>query len=82
VRFTGLLGGIELVKNRDSKEILPKAEISKVKDGLHAAGMLITISGLHGNCLRLQPPLSVTPAQIDQFLAALRKVLNSVRTGT
>jgi 4-aminobutyrate aminotransferase-like enzyme len=43
--------------------------------------MLITISGLYGNCLRLQPPLSVTPAQIDQFLAALRKVLNSVRTG-
>jgi 4-aminobutyrate aminotransferase/(S)-3-amino-2-methylpropionate transaminase len=82
VRFTGLLGGIELVKNRDSKEILPKAEMGKVKDALHAAGMLITISGLYGNCLRLQPPLSVTPAQIDQFLAALRKVLNSVRTGT
>ncbi|MEO9155020.1 MAG: aspartate aminotransferase family protein [Kofleriaceae bacterium] len=82
VRFTGLLGGIELVKNRDTKEILGKAEVGKVKDALHAAGMLITISGLYGNCLRLQPPLSVTPAQIDQFLAALRKVLNSVRAGT
>ena len=82
VRFTGLLGGIELVKNRDSKEVLGKTEMGKVKDGLHAAGMLITISGLYGNVLRLQPPLSVTPAQIDQFLAALRKVLNSVRTGT
>src|SRR5664279_273717 len=82
VRFTGLLGGIELVKNRDSKEVLGKPEMGKVKDALHAAGMLITISGLYGNCLRLQPPLSVTPPQIDQFLAALRKVLNSVRTGT
>jgi 4-aminobutyrate aminotransferase / (S)-3-amino-2-methylpropionate transaminase / 5-aminovalerate transaminase len=82
VRFTGLLGGIELVKNRDSKEVLGKPEMGKVKDALHAAGMLITVSGLYGNCLRLQPPLSVTPAQIDQFLAALRKVLNSVRTGT
>lgn len=82
VRFTGLLGGIELVKNRDSKEVLGKPEMGKVKDALHAAGMLITISGLYGNCLRLQPPLSVTPAQIDQFLAALRKVLNSVRTST
>jgi 4-aminobutyrate aminotransferase/(S)-3-amino-2-methylpropionate transaminase len=81
VRFTGLLGGIELVRNRDTKEVLGKADVAKVKDGLHAAGMLITISGLYGNCLRLQPPLSVTPAQIDQFLAALRKVLNSVRTG-
>ena len=79
VRFTGLLGGIELVKQRDSKEILPKAEVSAVKDALHDAGMLITVSGLHGNVLRLQPPLSITSAQIDQFLAALRKVLNSVR---
>ena len=82
VRFTGLLGGIELVSNRDTKEVLDKKAMAKVKDGLHAAGMLITISGLYGNVLRLQPPLSVTPAQIDQFLGALRKVLNSVRTGT
>ena len=62
VRFTGLLGGIELVKNRDTKEVLGKAEMAKVKDGLHARGMLITVSGLHGNVLRLQPPLSVTSA--------------------
>ncbi|HET9992006.1 MAG TPA: aspartate aminotransferase family protein [Kofleriaceae bacterium] len=82
VRFTGLLGGIELVSNRDTKEVLNKAAMGKVKDALHAAGMLITVSGLYGNVLRLQPPLSVTPAQIDQFIAALRKVLNSVRTGT
>ncbi len=82
VRFTGLLGGIELVANRDSKEVLGKGAIAKIKDGLHAAGMLITISGLYGNCLRLQPPLSVTPAQIDQFIGALRTVLNSVRSAS
>jgi len=79
VRFTGLLGGIELVKNRDSKEVLGKSEMAAVKDGLHDAGMLITISGMYGNVLRLQPPLSITSTQIDQFLGALRKVLNSVR---
>lgn len=79
VRFTGLLGGIELVKNRDSKEVLGKNEMAAVKDGLHDAGMLITISGMYGNVLRLQPPLSITSTQIDQFLGALRKVLNSVR---
>jgi 4-aminobutyrate aminotransferase-like enzyme len=79
VRFTGLLGGIELVKNRESKEILGKTEMAKVKDGLHADGMLITVSGLHGNVLRLQPPLSVNAKQIDTLLASLRKVLRSVR---
>src|SRR5205823_14175652 len=63
VRFTGLLGGIELVKDRATKEILGKAELAKVKDMLHAEGMLITVSGWHGNVLRLQPPLSVTAGQ-------------------
>jgi len=81
VRFTGLLGGIELVKDRTTREILPKALVGKVKDHLHAQGMLITVSGLHGNCLRLQPPLAITTNQIDQFIAALRKTLNAVRSG-
>ncbi len=81
VRFTGLLGGIELVKDRETKEVLGKTEMAKVKDGLHELGMLITVSGLYGNVLRLQPPLSITAGQLDQFVAALRKTLNSVRGG-
>jgi 4-aminobutyrate aminotransferase/(S)-3-amino-2-methylpropionate transaminase len=81
VRFTGLLGGIELVANRDTKEVLGKVPMAKIKDGLHMAGMLITISGLYGNVLRLQPPLTIQPAQIDQFLAALKKTLQAVRQG-
>jgi 4-aminobutyrate aminotransferase-like enzyme len=36
---------------------------------------------MHGNVLRLQPPLSFTTAMVDQFLAALGKVLTSVRAG-
>jgi 4-aminobutyrate aminotransferase-like enzyme len=79
VRFTGLLGGVELVANRDTKEVLGKKQVAAVKDGLHADGMLITVSGLYGNVLRLQPPLSITAAQIDTFVASLRKVLAAVR---
>lgn len=80
VRFVGLLGGIELVKDRQTREILGKSEVAKVKDTLHDMGMLITVSGMYGNVLRLQPPLCVTAAQIDQFLAALRKALQVVRS--
>jgi 4-aminobutyrate aminotransferase-like enzyme len=79
VRFTGLLGGIELVSNRDTRAVLGKTEMARVKDVLHEQGMLITISGMYGNVLRLQPPLSITAGQIDQFIAALRKTLESVR---
>ncbi len=81
VRFVGLLGGIELVKDRATKEPLGKAEVAKVKDHLHASGMLITVSGMLGNVLRLQPPLVVTRDQLDSFLAALRKTLQTVRSG-
>jgi 4-aminobutyrate aminotransferase-like enzyme len=81
VRFTGLLGGIELVRNLSSKEVLGKAEMSQVKDRLHEEGMLVTISGTHGNVLRLQPALVVTSAQLDQFIAALARVLQAVREG-
>jgi 4-aminobutyrate aminotransferase-like enzyme len=79
VRFVGLLGGVELVANRDSREILAKKHVSAVKDHLHAAGMLITVSGTHGNYLRLQPPLCITAAEIDTFIAALRNALETVR---
>ncbi len=79
VRFTGLLGGIELVSDKDSKAILDKKLVAAVKDKLHAEGMLITVSGTHGNVLRLQPPLSVTSAEIDRLIATLRNTLAAVR---
>ncbi|MEM9493451.1 MAG: aspartate aminotransferase family protein, partial [Myxococcota bacterium] len=56
IRFKGLLGGVELVADRDSKKILPKAQMAEVAATLKRDGMLITVSGPHGNVLRLQPP--------------------------
>lgn len=79
VRFTGLLGGIELVADRDSREVLGKKALAAIKDRLHAEGMLITISGTYGNVLRLQPPLSVTADHIDELIKALRRTLIAVR---
>jgi len=79
VRFHGLLGGIELVASRETKEPLPKKQVSAIKDMLHARGMLITVSGPLGNCLRLQPPLAITAAQLDTFIEALKQTLQSVR---
>jgi 4-aminobutyrate aminotransferase-like enzyme len=81
VRFTGLLGGIELVGDISSKAVLGKKEVSKIKDQLHEAGMLITLSGTHGNVLRLQPALSVTSKEIDTFIAVLKVTLDNVRKG-
>ena len=58
---------------------LTKKQISAVKDSLHEKGMLITISGPLGNCLRLQPALTISSAQLDTFVAALKATLQTVR---
>lgn len=79
VRFTGLLGGIELVKDTSTKEVLGKKEVAAIKDSMHEAGILITVSGLHGNVLRLQPPLTVKPGHIDRCISALKDALLKVR---
>lgn len=79
VRFVGLLGGIELVAQRDTKAVLDKDAVALVKDLLQERGMLITVSGMYGNYLRLQPPLSITPAHIDRFIVALGEALRLAR---
>jgi len=82
VRFKGLLGGVELVKDRETKEALPFQQVAEVKDRLHEDGMLLTISGMYKNVLRLQPPLTITAAQLDSFIGCLRKELSAVRKST
>jgi 4-aminobutyrate aminotransferase-like enzyme len=79
IRFKGLLGGVELVADRDSKEILPKDLVVGVKDALHDDGILLTVSGLYGNVLRLQPPLTITRQEIDTFVSALSRALPKTR---
>ncbi len=79
VRFKGLLGGIELVADRQSRQVLPGSLVKAVHRALQDHGMLLTVSGMHGNVLRIQPPLTITSTQLDAFLDALRDVLRAVR---
>ncbi|MCG8417508.1 MAG: aspartate aminotransferase family protein [Proteobacteria bacterium] len=79
IRFKGLLGGVELVADRHSKEVLPRELVSRIADALQEDGMLLTVSGPYGNVLRLQPPLCITAEQLDTFAASLGGTLESVR---
>lgn len=82
IRFRGLLGGVELVVDRATKQIPGKPLVVGVREALHDEGMLITTSGPHGNVLRLQPPLCITSAEIDTFVAALQRSVKRVRQQT
>ncbi|MFH1537834.1 MAG: aspartate aminotransferase family protein, partial [bacterium] len=68
IRLTGLMGGIELVKNTKTKEPFDKKTMSKIQNLLLEKGVILSISGPLGNVLRLQPPLCINDEEVE-FIA-------------
>jgi 4-aminobutyrate aminotransferase len=74
VRGMGLMQGIELVKDRQTKE--PATEATNlVMERARVNGLLVGRGGLHRNVIRMSPPLNISGADVDQCLAALDKSL-------
>jgi 4-aminobutyrate aminotransferase len=74
VRGRGLMIGLELVKDRNTKE--PAADRAKaVRATLRERGILVGTGGAYGNVVRLQPPLSITAEEADRAASALEAVL-------
>ena len=65
VRGMGLMQGVELVKDRKTKEPAPEAT-SAVMEGAKDRGVIVGKGGLYGNVLRISPALNVTTADADQ----------------
>ncbi|HEX3725796.1 MAG TPA: aspartate aminotransferase family protein [Pirellulales bacterium] len=70
VRGLGLMQGIELVKDRQTKEPAPQA-VLEVFEETKRQRVLIGKGGLDGNVIRLGLPLNATKDQVDQVAAAL-----------
>ncbi len=70
VRGMGLMQAIELVKDRATKEPDPQAT-NRLMEATRRRGLLIGKGGLHGNTLRIAPPLIVNQGQIDDALRIL-----------
>jgi 4-aminobutyrate aminotransferase len=74
VRGMGLMQGIELVKDRRTKE--PATETTNlVMERARVNGLLVGRGGLHANVIRMSPPLSISKNDIDAALSALDKGL-------
>jgi alanine-glyoxylate transaminase/(R)-3-amino-2-methylpropionate-pyruvate transaminase len=70
--------GIELVTDRHTKgPALPEAKL--VMELLKDEGVIVGRGGLHGNVLRLQPPMVITKADCERFIGALRRALTVVQ---
>lgn len=70
VRGRGLMLGIELVKDRTTKEPA-KEECMRVFETCRELGLLIGKGGLYGNTLRIKPPMCLTAADADFMLEVL-----------
>ncbi|MDQ3652126.1 MAG: aspartate aminotransferase family protein [Acidobacteriota bacterium] len=70
VRGLGLMQGIELVKDRETKEPHPQA-VLKVFEETKRRGVLIGKGGLYGNVIRTGMMLNSTREHVDELIEAL-----------
>jgi taurine-pyruvate aminotransferase len=74
VRGKGLFAGVELVKDRRTKEAMPADGIKGIVDYARRSGVIVGRSGggRHlGNTIVLSPPLVITRSEIDRIVAVL-----------
>jgi len=74
VRGMGLMQGLELVRDRKTKEPAP-VETNELMERARANGLLIGKGGLFGNVIRLSPPLNIAKADVDEAIRLLDKSL-------
>ena len=77
VRGVGLMLGVELVRDRATKEPASQ-ETLVVWETARELGLLIGKGGLPGNVLRIQPPLCINAADVDFALDVLDVALGRV----
>jgi alanine-glyoxylate transaminase/(R)-3-amino-2-methylpropionate-pyruvate transaminase len=70
VRGKGLMIGLELVKDRKTKEPA-KDECAQVLEHTKELGLLIGKGGFYGNVLRIKPPMCISRADVDFMLEVL-----------
>ena len=78
VRGMGLMQGLELVKDRKSKEPAPQ-ETNQFMERCRANGLLIGKGGLFGNVIRLSPPLNIGEADVDDAIGRMDKSLTEMK---
>jgi 4-aminobutyrate aminotransferase/(S)-3-amino-2-methylpropionate transaminase len=76
-RGLGMMIGIELVRDRETREPAPELAGRMVIETLRR-GILTLGGGIHGNVLSLSPPFVLTDAQADHALATLASVLDAI----
>jgi alanine-glyoxylate transaminase/(R)-3-amino-2-methylpropionate-pyruvate transaminase len=77
VRGMGLMLGMELVRDRATKEPA-KAETLRFMEELRTLGVLVGKGGIDGNVIRIKPPMCVSAADAEFALAMFDRALGAI----
>jgi 4-aminobutyrate aminotransferase-like enzyme len=78
VRGKGLMIGLELVKDRETKEPAPEAT-NQLLERTRQHGLLIGKGGLYGNVIRLSPMLNISKADVDEAVRILDRSFSEIQ---
>ena len=78
VRGMGLVMGLEFVKDKRTKEPAPEL-IRPLIVACANNGLLVGSVGVHGNVIRVAPPLVITRAEADESLAIMETLLGGLK---
>ncbi|MCC6545631.1 aspartate aminotransferase family protein [Candidatus Sumerlaeota bacterium] len=78
VRGKGLMLGVELVKDRKTKEPA-SAECAALHEGLKDNKVLVGKGGIYGNVLRIKPPMCITKKDVDFAVSVMDDVIGSLK---
>eukprot|EP00058_Branchiostoma_floridae_P008794 XP_002594282.1 hypothetical protein BRAFLDRAFT_260217 [Branchiostoma floridae] len=75
VRGKGLMIGLELVKDKGTREPLPGPDVVSIWEDIKDMGVLIGKGGFYGNVFRIKPPMCLTKQDVDFGVAIIRRAI-------
>jgi 4-aminobutyrate aminotransferase len=81
VRGRGLALGVELVRDRATREGVPVSTTAKVIYRAYQLGAVFFYVGLRGNVLEFTPPLTLSEAEVEEGVAIIDQALTDVGNG-
>ncbi|KAG8010773.1 Alanine--glyoxylate aminotransferase 2 [Nibea albiflora] len=77
VRGKGLQIGVEMVKDKTSRDPLSPEAMNEIFEDVKDMGVLIGKGGLYGQTFRIKPPMCITMEDADFFLAVFNKSIHN-----
>lgn len=75
--FQGLMIGVEFVNNKQDRKPLDAQQFADIWEETKDLGVLFGKGGLHGNVMRIKPPMCITKSDVDLAVHVLRTALES-----